>query len=505
MNGKEFNWAKWTNMFKLNKEYIKELVLSNNTLKFYGEYTDTNASPVVPRPPLPVPGPVVPRPPLPVPGPVVTRPPLPVPGPVVPRPPLPVPGPVVPRPPSPGVTFSDDDEIIEFDEEEPAAAIGRPPSPPPSGKSKWGCPHQVCIMMSGYEVKTVGVILRNDKGEILVATERDQLKFGNKYHIVAGSINSGSCPVNSCYEETAEESRLLPPINKDWTLWNTMFKPNGNYIIEPWYSSDGKAVVFVGNIGKYFWDHTGHLPEGTPRSFTNIDQLTTTFEKIRAVVTTQYKEKIDFKYVNPPLKGSNYKVWGLTLNMYGWATNLISQYVDKNPKIGIPVPATAVASLVHAIPVPATAVASGLPLRIAAETGKNAVIFPISKGGHSVFLTVLKNGQLNLFGGQFDQRNDNNSLKRTAQREAWEEGFRYTGGEYLDLDRIKHTETSWNGHTAYFIFKAPFETIYVKHYKNTETIGGIWLTYKDLVRESNKGMLKYPEPILFFADKFLKK
>jgi hypothetical protein len=197
----------------------------------------------------------------------------------------------------------------------------------------WGCDHTACKNVSG-QVSAVAIILRNSSGQILVSTETNPSVDG--YHLCAGKIDSGSCPVISCYDETAEEGRLLPVVNsgvRDFTRWDKMFKPGGNYIIQPWVSSTGKALVFVGDAGSEYWDALNQ-PYGTVRTFTNPNQLTTTFTNLRSnnSIDHKYREKIDFKWVTPLSKGrmdKEWADWGKSNNIYSWAKNLIREYVEK--------------------------------------------------------------------------------------------------------------------------------------------------------------------------------
>ena len=118
-----------------------------------------------------------------------------------------------------------------------------------------------------------------------------------------------------------------------------MFKPTGKYIIEPWLSEKGKAVVFVGDAGNEYWDDTD-APKGKSQTFKNPDQLTATLHSLRMNPSLtgdenyKYKEKINFKWVEPLPKGStpqNWEDWAKTHKIYGWAKDLIREYVEKLP------------------------------------------------------------------------------------------------------------------------------------------------------------------------------
>ncbi len=211
-------------------------------------------------------------------------------------------------------------------------------------KANWGCKHSACNSF-GYNIPSAAAaILTNSAGQILVSTETnpnvysaaDPTKKTPGYHLCAGSIDPGSCPVVSCYDETAEEGRLLPVVktkSRDFSKWNDMFKPGNKYIIQPWIDKKGSAVVFVGNAGTQYWD-ASNQPYGNVQTFSSPSELTTTFASLRAnkSIDHKYREKIDFKWVTPLAKGSSdsdWNQWSITNNMYPWATNLIREYVEK--------------------------------------------------------------------------------------------------------------------------------------------------------------------------------
>ena len=211
-------------------------------------------------------------------------------------------------------------------------------------KANWGCSHSDCNSF-GYNIpSSVASILTNIAGQILVSTETnpavysaaDPTKKTPGYHLCAGKIDPGSCPVISSYDETAEEGRLLPVVksgSRDFTKWNEMFKPGNKYMIQPWIDKKGSAVVFVGNAGTKYWDAT-NPPYGNSQTFSNPSELTTTFATLRGNKSfdSKYREKIDFKWVTPLAKrssDSDWDKWSITNNMYPWATNLIREYVEK--------------------------------------------------------------------------------------------------------------------------------------------------------------------------------
>lgn len=127
---------------------------------------------------------------------------------------------------------------------------------------------------------------------------------------------------------------------------------------------------------------------------------------------------------------------------------------------------------------------------------QNGVVFPISYGGRKVFLARQNNGIYTCFGGKMDSH-DKGDIRRTAQREAWEEGFRFRDETYLDVSRWQ--QSNWHGHTAYFIGKAPRDTHFESHPKNRETNGGKWFSLNDLERAQSEGKLRFAEATLFFA------
>ena len=222
-------------------------------------------------------------------------------------------------------------------------------------KTRWLCNHSICLKFNGPYDKdqvsnknipvTVANILRNDRGEILVGTETDEKKFSEfnrtlqGYHLCAGKIDPGSCPINSSYDETAEESRFLRVEidgNRDFKSWNAMFKPGGNYRMEPWVSS-GRAIVFVGEIGNTYWDES-KPPYGEQKKFTNPNQLDYVFNELRRVLPNtfenhKYKEKINFKWVNPLPFGSSdsdWDAWSRKYQMFGWGKSIIQDYVERS-------------------------------------------------------------------------------------------------------------------------------------------------------------------------------
>jgi hypothetical protein len=225
-------------------------------------------------------------------------------------------------------------------------------------KTRWLCDHNACLKYNGPYDKdqksnisipvTVAIILRNSQGDILVGTETDVTKMSefNKsmpgFHLCAGKIDSGSCPVFSSYDETAEESRFLPVVKNDYRNfrdlngWDSMFKPNGKYIIEPWVSS-GRAMVFVGEIGDKFWD-ASNPPYGEQQTFTRPKQLDNVFEELRKKLKKthenhKYLEKIEFKWVKPLPSGSseaNWKRWSSDNQMFGWGRSIIQDYVGRH-------------------------------------------------------------------------------------------------------------------------------------------------------------------------------
>jgi hypothetical protein len=220
-------------------------------------------------------------------------------------------------------------------------------------KTRWLCNHRICLEFNGQYDKdqfsnktipvTVANILRNKQGEILVGTETDFLKMSqfNKFrpgfHLCAGMIHPDSCPVNSSYDAIAEESRFLPVEKRgkrNFTLWDSIFKRDGNYKIKPWLSS-GRAIVFVGEIGNIFWDES-EPPYGKEQTFTNPNQLDKVFEELRKTLQDnkekhKYLEKINFKWVKPLPKGSSvddWNKWSMDNQMYEWGRNIIQDYVE---------------------------------------------------------------------------------------------------------------------------------------------------------------------------------
>ena len=227
-------------------------------------------------------------------------------------------------------------------------------------KTRWLCDHNACLKYNGPYDKdqtsnkripvSVAIILRNSQGDILVGTETDATKMSefNKsmpgFHLCAGKIDSGSCPVFSSYDETAEESRFLPVVKDDYRNfrerngWDSMFKPNGKYIIEPWVSS-GRAMVFVGKIGDKFWD-ASNPPYGEQQTFTRPKQLDNVFEELRKKLKKtkenhKYLEKIEFKWVKPLPSGSleaDWERWSRENQMFGWGRSIIKDYVGHSAK-----------------------------------------------------------------------------------------------------------------------------------------------------------------------------
>jgi hypothetical protein len=222
-------------------------------------------------------------------------------------------------------------------------------------KTRWCCNHNFCLKFNGPYDKdqlsnktipvSVAIILRNSQGEILVGTETDSRKMSeyNKslpgYHLCAGKIDPGSCPINSSYDETAEESRFLPVVKdsrRDFDAWDAMFKPGGKYRIEPWVSS-GRAIVFVGDISNKFWDDSSP-PYGNQKKFTNPNQLDNVFDQLRKKLPEtpenhKYKEKINFKWVTPLPFGSSkndWDDWSNTNQMFDWGRKIIQDYVEKS-------------------------------------------------------------------------------------------------------------------------------------------------------------------------------
>jgi hypothetical protein len=220
-------------------------------------------------------------------------------------------------------------------------------------KTRWLCDHNTCLNCNGPYDKdqssnrnipvSVAVILRNKQGKILVATETDYKKMSefNKslpgYHLCAGKIDPGSCPVFSCYDETAEESRFLPvkKLGRNFRLWDSFFKPDGKYRMTPWLSS-GRAIVFVGEISDndLFWDASSP-PNGKPEVFKDPKQLDIVFQELRENLPEtsenhKYKEKINFKWVTPLPKGSSnndWEKWSRDNQMFDWGRSIIQDYV----------------------------------------------------------------------------------------------------------------------------------------------------------------------------------
>jgi hypothetical protein len=160
--------------------------------------------------------------------------------------------------------------------------------------------------LQGADVKSIAVIIRNNKGQILLSTEiprkKDNGGCQDCYHLIMGKKEDKTI-IQTCYEETAEESRLLP-VEKNWAIWYSLFRPKGNWVIIPWYSGKGdlgKLAVFVINIEdvKYYWNANGKLPNGTQVSYTSINKLEETFNTLRAKnASHQYTEKNKFKWFN---------------------------------------------------------------------------------------------------------------------------------------------------------------------------------------------------------------
>ena len=223
-------------------------------------------------------------------------------------------------------------------------------------KTRWCCNHDFCLKFNGpYDKdqttnksipKSVAIILRNDQGDILVGTETDDKKMSefNKtlrgYHLCAGKIDPGSCPIISSYDETAEESRFLrveKDGNRDFKSWDAIFKPNKTYRMEPWLSS-GRAIVFVGDIGDLYYDASANLPYGKQQRFTNRRQLDTVFDQLRRILPRteenhKYKEKINFEWVTPLPKGSSesdWEAWSRRFQMFGWGRSIIQDYVERS-------------------------------------------------------------------------------------------------------------------------------------------------------------------------------
>jgi len=223
-------------------------------------------------------------------------------------------------------------------------------------KTRWYCNHDFCLKFNGpYDKdqttnksipKSVAIILRNDQGDILVGTETDDKKMSefNKtlrgYHLCAGKIDPGSCPIISSYDETAEESRFLrveKDGNRDFKKWDAMFKPNKTYRMEPWVSS-GRAIVFVGNIGDLYYDASANLPYGNPQQFRQPNQLDYVFDQLRRALPRtpenhKYKEKINFEWVTPLPKGSSesdWEAWSSRFQMFGWGRSIIQDYVKRS-------------------------------------------------------------------------------------------------------------------------------------------------------------------------------
>jgi hypothetical protein len=220
-------------------------------------------------------------------------------------------------------------------------------------KTRWCCNHETCLRFNGpYDAnqnsnrsipKSVAVILRNSQGHILVGTETDSRKTTKLdptipgYHLLAGKIDPGSCPVYSCYDETAEEGRFLPVENKgrrDFKRWDSIFKPGGSYRMQPWLST-GRAIVFVGEIkiGDPIWD-ASNPPYGNPQQFTNPEELTAIFSNLSSQqVAHKYKEKVNFKWVTPLPFGSTdqqWQNWSSENQMYQWGSQIIQDYVEKS-------------------------------------------------------------------------------------------------------------------------------------------------------------------------------
>jgi len=225
-------------------------------------------------------------------------------------------------------------------------------------KTRWCCNHDLCLKFNGPYDKdqstnkdipvTVAIILRNDQGDILVGTETDDRKTSefNKalrgYHLCAGKIDPGSCPIISSYDETAEESRFLQVErhgNRDFKSWDAIFKPNKTFRMEPWVSS-GRAIVFVGDIGNTFFD-ASNPPHGSPQQFRQPKELDYVFDQLRRVLPRtlenhKYKEKINFEWVTPLPKGSSdsdWQAWSRRFQMFGWGRSIIQDYVEHSAQL----------------------------------------------------------------------------------------------------------------------------------------------------------------------------
>ena len=228
-------------------------------------------------------------------------------------------------------------------------------------KTRWLCNHETCLRFNGPYDKTqntnrsipksVAVILRNPSGDILVGTETDPKKMSefNKsikgYHLLAGKIDPDSCPVYSSYDEIAEEGRFLPVENKgkrNFKLWDSIFKPDGKYKMQPWLSS-GRAIVFVGEIKvkDSIWDAL-NPPYGNLQHFTNPEQLTDIFSKLsKQSIDRKYREKINFKWVSPLPSGSlkqNWDNWSRMNQMFDWGKNIIEDYVEHSAQSALAQP-----------------------------------------------------------------------------------------------------------------------------------------------------------------------
>jgi hypothetical protein len=265
-----------------------------------------------------------------------------------PTPPKVVAFPPLPSPPLPSPLHP---KVVAFP---PLKVVASPP------KTKWGCHHHVCNVLQPHNPLSVCVIVKNIKNQILVSTENDKNKKG--YYLVNGSIDDGnhnkvaSCPVYTSYDETAEESRLLPADNShratgilknfkgeriifshegNWKEWNNMFKPDGqNYIIPPWYDARGRCAVFVADIGQYYYD-ANNPPVGDKTPLSSLNDLTHTFTMLRAVpgINSKYTEKLHFKWVQPLNKGNSdaeWSDWTQQNNMNGWASSIIRQYIERS-------------------------------------------------------------------------------------------------------------------------------------------------------------------------------
>jgi hypothetical protein len=229
-------------------------------------------------------------------------------------------------------------------------------------KTRWCCDHSTCQMFNGPFDKeasgnrrnasipvTVAVILRNARGDILVGTETDPVKISEfdpklpGFHLCAGKIDPHSCPVFSCYDELAEEFRVVPVVKddeRDFERWDAIIKPDGNYIMEPWLST-GRALVFVGNVGNEYFDSSNEQ-YGKPIRLSDPNRLPERLDEVLSDLRrtlpdsrkfSKYKEKIEFKWVRPLPKGSPdsaWQKWSRDNQMYGWGRKLIQDYVNRS-------------------------------------------------------------------------------------------------------------------------------------------------------------------------------